>query len=147
VQLWHKLVFSRVKAVFFASLLSLGVGQVWADSAVIVASVSGYVTVTDSEGETKRLKDGDKVEAGSVINTGSGSGVIITLPDGKVVNLGELDSFAVTPGAGDGSGGAFAQGSFSSKPGSPTLSTATSAGGGVNNGAPTTPQPGGSPTN
>lgn len=115
-----------------------------ANDAGSVSNVSGYVTVTNADGEVKRLKDGDKLNSGDIINTGNDSGVLISLANGETITLGALASYSV--GQSDDSGnGAFAQRSLGGN--SPTLSTATSAGGGVIEDAPTTPAPGGSPTN
>jgi len=115
--------------------------------AATVESVSGYVTVTSPDGEVKRLKSGDALEDGHVINTGNNSGIEIKLPSGESITLGSLASYTVGKEASTSSGGSFAQRSLGGK--SPTLSTATSAGGGFSstNQPSPTPGSGGSPTN
>ncbi|RBP52947.1 hypothetical protein [Arenicella xantha] len=112
--------------------------------AASIESLIGYVTATNSNGEVKRLTDSDTLNEGDVLNTGSASSISITLANGDLIQLGELDTYTV--GAADDTknkGGSFAQRSLNKK--SPTLSTAISAGGGV--AVPTTPAPGGSPSN
>lgn len=114
-------------------------GQAYADSktAATITSLSGYVTVTDADGNVRRLKEGDTLEVGHIINTGNDSTVSITLSNGDIITLNSLGNYTV-PGhndPGNNNGGAFAQRTLSA--GSLNLSTGTSAGGT----SPTTPNP------
>lgn len=111
-----------------------------ANNIVSFTDLSGYVTVTTADGDVKRLKKGDTLNEGDVINTGDDSSVTVTLDSGEVVTLGGNDTFRV-PSPRQSAGSSFAQRSSGTK--LPTLSSPTSAGGG----ASTTPGAGGSPTN
>lgn len=114
------------------------------DAAASINNVAGYATVTTANGDTKRLAEGDELMEGDILNTGANSSASITLANGEVIQLGELATYTVGAVAGtNNESGVFAQRSLSTK--SPTLSTATSAGGGIS--APTTPTEGGSPSN
>ena len=115
------------------------------------SAVSGYVTVTSSDGSTRRVNVGDEFQDGDIIATGEGSSATIVLADGTVINLDESSTYKiggdssggddddVGGGGGYGDGDTTPPGSATSK--SPTLSTATSAGGGISDGPV-----GGSPT-
>lgn len=126
---------------FIAVLLLITASSSFADEAGQADAVVGYVTVTNSDGEVKRLKDGDSLEYGDIINTGEESSVTIVLASGETITLSALQTYTVAKGAGTGDDGSpYAERSLST--GSPTLSTATSAGG-----TSVTPGDGGSPTN
>ncbi|GAA6137332.1 hypothetical protein NBRC116583_10790 [Arenicella sp. 4NH20-0111] len=134
--------FHRGKGTLFSVILIFLIGLSANAIAVTIDSVAGYVTVTTSEGEVKRLNEGDKLNDGDVINTGNESSVSFTLADGTLVSLRSLESYSYQ--AGDNStddGSMVTSGSLNSKKSS--LSTATSAGGTVG----TTPSDGGSPSN
>lgn len=80
----------------FASLfLFMGAAQAQdsayaSKSSALASNIYGHATVTNSNGDTRRLNVGDTINEGDVINTGKDSGVELTLPNGKVVALGEL---------------------------------------------------------
>ncbi len=120
--------------------------HVSAAQAVTIGSVEGHVTVTMPNGEVKRLEAGDTVEAG-ILNTGNNSSASLTLANGEVINLGSLASYTIGGSNEVGNNGpSFGQRSLSAK--SPTLSTATTAGGAIGQDNPsTTPGSGGSPSN
>lgn len=143
----YKSAINYVSSALLAALLLIAAGNAFAEgNSASVSEVTGYVTVTDKDGKVKRLEAGDKLEDGTVINTGNDSGVSILLANGETVTLGALSSY--TLGKGYGSTGGFAQRSLGGN--TPTLSTSTTAGGvigGVGDDAPTTPGDGGSPTN
>lgn len=133
-----------ILAISFLFLSSTNFASAQQDAAASISNLSGYVTATSADGEVRRLVDGDKLMEGDVLNTGNESSVLITLNSGEIIKLGELANYtidAVQDAKKDTD--VFAQRSLINK--SPTLSTATSAGGGIS--APTTPTPGGSPTN
>jgi hypothetical protein len=136
--LQYKNTLKHVSCVLIAALLLVFVGAAQADS---VGAITGYATVTSANGDTKRLKLGDTLEVGDVVNTGNESSITIVLANGTTITLGSLQTYTVVKGSDGGGDNGFAPSSLSSK--SPTLSTATSAGGSVE----TTPDPGGSPTN
>lgn len=124
-----------------AVVLMLLCGISFAANAVSISTATGYVTVTSSNGDKKRLAEGDELNDGDVITTGGESSVTFTLEDGTLISLGALETYSfVASGAKDGNG-IFASRSLSSSKNS--LSTATSAGGTVG----TTPPEGGSPSN
>ena len=129
----------RLSCTLIAALLLVTASSSFAEGAINVEAVVGYVTVTNADGEVKRLKSGDTVENGDIITTGEESSVSIILANGKTITLGASQTYTVGKNSDDGNG-AFAPRSLST--GSPTLSTATSAGG-----TSTTPEDGGSPTN
>ena len=144
--LTHKFTLKRlisVCLVVIATLLATTVSH--ANQSGTVSSVSGYVTVTTPDGEVRRLKAGDKVNDGDVINTGDNSSAVIELDNGEKITLGAVQSYALGQPVAAGKGENFANRSLGGK--SPTLSTSANAGGGTSEGAPTTPAPGGSPTN
>jgi len=99
------------------------------------SAVSGYVTVTSIDGDTKRVSFGDKFNDGDVINTGSESSISIALANGEVITIGALSSYTIGKNTAiNNKVGGFANRSLSTK--SPTLSTATSAGGIITPDAP-----------
>lgn len=125
-----------------AFLLLVSASSAFANSTTAsIDNITGYATVTTANGDVKRLANGDTLNEGDVLNTGSESSASITLANGDVIKLGEKDTYTIAGTSSEG--GTFAQRSLSTK--QPTLSTATSAGGGV--AAPVTPMPGGSPSN
>ncbi len=138
-------IFKYLSASLIAAILLVATNISIAADTHSANEVSGHVTATSADGSVKRLKSGDEVEDGDVINTGTESNVSITLANGEIVAVGPLSTYIVGESA-KGTGGAFANISSNTK--SPSLSTATSAGGGIDNqDAPTTPPTGGSPTN
>jgi len=136
-----KIAHKRISAVLLAAALILVTGLSFAQASVSIGIVTGYVTATSADGEVKRVKDGEELKEGDVINTGNESKVSIVLANGETITLGPLDSYTVGQIANKGSGGTFAPRSLTNK--SPTLSTATSAGGGISdpNAAPVTTPP------
>ncbi len=143
----HKNTFKHISHVLIAVLILIISGTSFAEGDSASASdVSGYVTVTDKNGQVKRVQTGDKLEDGDVINTGNDSGVAILLADGSTVTLGPQSNYTI--GDSDSYGGGLAQRPLSGN--SPTLSTSITAGGAINSigeEAPTNPGDGGSPTN
>ena len=139
---------TRIVTSAIALLIITWSAYVYADQAATIDSLSGHVTVALTNGDVKLLKEGDTIESG-VLNTGSDSSISLTLSNGEVVTLGSLATYTLNASYDSTDKGlAFAQRSLSS--GSPTLSTATSAGGAINQDTdvpPTTPAPGGSPSN
>lgn len=115
-------------------------------SSASVNSLAGYVTITEKNGDIKRLAELDSLSEGGIVTTGSKSSISITLANGEIIELGESDTYTIPAGE-NTDNNAFAQRSLSKK--SPTLSTATSAGGRIEtqSPAPTVPTPGGSPSN
>jgi len=144
VSIQYKNAKKYLRNTFIATLLVLVSGIVFAEETAKISAISGYVTVTSSDGEVRRLKDGDTIKEGDVINTGEDSTVTITLANGEIVNLGSSVVYNFGQASSE-TEGAFAKRSFTT--GSPVLSTATSSGGGINDNTPTTPGIGGSPTN
>jgi hypothetical protein len=137
----YKNTIKQLSGALLAALFLLNSGALLANEASAITAITGYVTVTALNGDTKRLALGDKLKNGDVVNTGNESSVSITLANGEVVTLGGLARYTVG-GQNDAGGGAFANRSLSDK--SPTLSTATSAGGGIvqdNEVPPVTPTP------
>ena len=53
------------------------------DNTASIDNLTGYATVTDVNGDVKRLANGDTLNEGDVLNTGAGSAVSITLASGK----------------------------------------------------------------
>ena len=133
----YKNTIKQMSGALLAALFLLNSGALLANEAGAITAITGYATVTTSNGDTKRLALGDKLENGDVVNTGNESGVSITLANGEVVVLGGLASYTVG-GQNDADGGTVGNRSLSNK--SPTLSTATSAGGGIEV-PPVTPTP------
>ncbi|MFT6032318.1 MAG: hypothetical protein ACI854_000847 [Arenicella sp.] len=125
-----------------ATLLLLIASTSFAGEVGSVGEVVGYATVVSAGGEVRRLKSGDKLEEGDVINAGSDSSVVITLNNGEVVTIGPQASYTIAY-TNAGNGGAFAKQSLGNGSSSPTLATGSSAGGS----APVTPGDGPSPTN
>jgi len=116
------------------ALLSMPTHAQVQDNNGTVSSVNGYATVTDSDGNVKRLKEGDSINIGDVINTGSTSSLEITLSDGQVISIGELASFtfsnaAIAASIADADLGSGSSGTASLGQGSSSLSAAVSAGG------------------
>jgi len=123
-----------------AVLLIIGSVAVAAENTAVVKAVSGYVTKTSDNGEKKRLAPEDHLIDGNIITTGENSSVLLLLANGQTITLGPLASYTVGQKVvGNGISGGV--GAVSSAAASPTLSTATSAGGGI------TPDDGGSPIN
>lgn len=138
--------FKVIASIATATLLLMSTGAAFAESSVAsVSGLTGYATVTNADGEVKRVANGDELNEGDVLNTGADSAVSIVLANGETLTIGQLESYTVSESVAKNSsaGDGFAQRSLNTK--SPSLSTATSAGGGIS--APTTPAPGGSPTN
>lgn len=134
--------------IFMAIVLLFLAQTSLAQDAGTISAVDGYVTVTSANGETKRVEAGDTVQNGDVVNTGNESAATIVLANGKTITLGSLDSYTVNGGPANGEGDSVAPTSLNNT--TPTLSTATSAGGSLitpTDDAPTTPTEGGSPTN
>jgi hypothetical protein len=132
----------HLNSTLIAAALFMATSVVFAAGSASTSVVSGYVTATSTDGQVTRVESGDEHEAGVQITTGENSSVSIVLANGEVVEVGPLSTYIVGKSAeSDDKGDGFAKRSLNSK--SPTLSTATSAGGGI---APTTPSPGGSPT-
>lgn len=141
----YKNTIKQLSGALLAALFLLNSGALLANEAGAITAITGYATVTASNGDTRRLALGDKLENGDVVDTGNESSVSITLANGEVVKLGGLASYTVG-GQNNADGGTFANRSLSKK--SPTLSTATSAGGGIvqDNETPTPPVPVDPPT-
>jgi len=98
----------------------------------VVSDVNGYVTVTDSEGNVRRLSKDDEISPGDIINTGNASSVNITLADGQVLVLGELRSYTYAPtltGPASNLAGGGSNNGKSLSNSSSSLSTSVSAGG------------------
>lgn len=119
---------------FFAVVLFSISSTVHAQNGATVSSINGYATVTDSEGNVKRLKSGDAIKEGDIISTGSSSSLELTLADGRIVSIGELASFKFNADAIAGLPSADNLGSGSTgtvklTEGSTSLSAAVSAGG------------------
>ena len=138
--LQNKNTLKHLSCILIAGLLLVTAGAALAAQAGSADAVVGYVTVTNTNGDVKRLNDGDTLEVGDVVTTGEDSSVSIVLANGETITLGASQSYTLVKGS-DGGDGGFAGRSLSSK--SPSLSTATSAGGSVE----ITPDAGGSPTN
>ena len=137
--LQYKNTLRHLSCILIAALLLVTAGASLAAQAGTVGTVVGYVTVTNANGDTKRLKDGDTLEIGDVITTGDDSSATFVLANGETITLGASQTYTVAKSS-DGDS-PFAGRPLSNK--SPSLSTATSAGGSVE----TTPDAGGSPTN
>jgi len=125
VQLKLQNTLKYISNALLAALLLIATSSAFAEDTNSIDAVSGYVTVTSSNGDVKRSKPGDTLKEGDIITTGADSSASIILADGSVVNISELSSYTI----GKDQGGKFAPRSLSTN--SPTLSTATSAGGGV----------------
>lgn len=139
-----KITLKQASKVLITTLLLTISSVSLANNEASIHSLSGFVTITEQNGDVRRAQPTDKLHVGDTINTGNESQIIFILGNGKRVELGSLESYTIKESDKDqNSGEIFAGRSLSNK--SPTLSTATSAGGGVAD-APTTPAPGGSPT-
>jgi len=137
----------RTNTLFFAVITTLLMAFTLSNSAhaqdttpsnAVVSSVSGYATITDSNGEVRRLKEGDTVDEGDKISTGNDSSLQLILSNGKVFTLGALENFTFSQAAASnlassGSGSAPAnlsgKNSKSLSRSSSSLSAAVSAGG------------------
>lgn len=144
----YKNAIKYVSSALLAVILLMATGNLFAEgNGASVSDVSGYVTVTNKDGDVKRLKAGDSLKDGEVVNTGNDSGISILLASGETLTLGAQSSYTV--GGSVGSGDKFAHRSLGGN--APTLSTSTTAGGTIGGvdgvDAPTTPGDGGSPTN
>ena len=118
----------RTVSSLMAALLLITAGVVMAADSATVQSVSGYVTTLSDNGEKKRLKSGDQLDEGQTVYTGENSSALLLLSNGQTITLAPLSSYAIGEKI-VGNGISGGTGSVSSTPASPTLSTATSAGG------------------
>ncbi len=120
-----------IKFILMPFIFMLGMSASFlATAAITVGDISGYVTATNKDGEVKRLKSGDTLNEGDVVNTGNDSSVTILTDGGTVLaSLGALASYAINSEL--ATSDKFAPRTLNGK--SPTLSTGTSAGGGIGN--------------
>lgn len=148
MHLQYKNTLKRLSCILIATLLLVATGTSFAEEAGKIEAFTGFVTVTNSDGEVRRLKPEDTFEDGDIISTGEESSVTFVLANGETITLGASETYTIAQSSDDsyGSEGKFAKRPLSSK--SPILSAG--AGGDLSQGidAPaTTPGVGGSPTN